>query len=755
MLLREAQIIGRLNHPNIVTVHDAGIVGDCVYVAMEFVEGETIAAWLRAKAPAWPEIVDVFLSAGRGLAAAHDASVVHRDFKPQNVMIGTDGRVRVMDFGLARPLRGAEGAPAGASPALTDSLVSAAMGALVGTPAYMAPEQLRGERSDPRSDQFSFCVALHEGIYSVRPGVAAETGAARTARRVPPWLRAVVRRGLEPDPEKRFPSMHDLLRALGRGERRGRKLAMLGAGVLLPIAAIAVARMSMPQRFSCAPPQDRIQAIWPASESAGSRRSVLHGLFRATGLPDAEETWVRLAATLDEHVRDWTVMYKDACEATNLRGEQSTEALDLRMTCLNDNLNELRAYSDELSSSDPLAFGRVLATAEALTPVKRCADVKTLRLQVPLPADARLRDKVQELRQRLKAINTVVALRSGSKARPLLLALEPEVRAIGYRPLQAEFWLKLGWVESQLESPVASRGDLEQALFAAESSHDDLTAARAAELLGYADTIFGKYDEARQWLSFAQSVIDRIHAQGTLTQAWILNEWGNFYYAQGDFPAAEKVEREAIELKTSLLGASNPDLAGSLSNLASVLDEEGEWTEALALSTRSLRIFEQYSGGDPVVLANGLNTEGQVLLHMGRLDQAEVDFRRALELGKAGYEEVITLNDLAEVDLARHRAPEALDLARQAMQLADKNELSLFFIGASPRFTLARAVLAVKKDKRQSRALAFQACEGFEAPGLSRRRAQVLSWFSQIFQRSKGRPATSCADLQRGEAHSS
>ena len=169
-LLREARAIARLSHPNVISVYDAGTVDDRVYIAMEFVDGETVDAWLRSQSRSWREVVDVFIAAGRGLAAAHAAGIVHRDFKPQNVMIGRDGAVRVMDFGLARlaeepldrPDVGAESAPQRTPSTVTKT------GAMVGTIAYMAPEQFRGEAIDARADQFSFCVALHEALFGQR-----------------------------------------------------------------------------------------------------------------------------------------------------------------------------------------------------------------------------------------------------------------------------------------------------------------------------------------------------------------------------------------------------------------------------------------------------------------------------------------------------------------------------------------------------------------------------------------------------------
>ena len=159
---------------------------------MEFVEGQTLDAWLRAQPRSWREVLDVFIAAGRGLAAAHAAGVVHRDFKPQNVMIGRDGSVRVMDFGLARldeePVESDPGVARGEASPLP--LTVTKTGAVVGTPAYMAPEQFRREPLDARADQFSFCVALHEALYGQRPALAHLQRLARAARPRRPTRRA-------------------------------------------------------------------------------------------------------------------------------------------------------------------------------------------------------------------------------------------------------------------------------------------------------------------------------------------------------------------------------------------------------------------------------------------------------------------------------------------------------------------------------------------------------------------------------------
>jgi len=247
-ILREAQAMARLSHPNVLTVYDVGVIGEAVFVAMELVEGGAVSGWLRQRGRSWRDILEVFLSAGRGLAAAHRAGIVHRDFKPENVLIGLDGRVRVTDFGLARFAE----VPAAVSAGVAKASAAVPLsfdGALAGSPPYMAPEQLRGEPADARSDVFAFCVSLYESLYKERPF------AGRTVReleesitagklrpgprrsRVPAAIRRAVVQGLSADPAGRFASMEQLVLALERASRGGWRWR---AGALAA-AAMAVA----------------------------------------------------------------------------------------------------------------------------------------------------------------------------------------------------------------------------------------------------------------------------------------------------------------------------------------------------------------------------------------------------------------------------------------------------------------------------------------------------------------------------------
>jgi serine/threonine protein kinase len=245
-LLREAQALARLSHPNVVAVHDVGTTGERLYLAMELVVGRTLDEWMAAVTRSWGQVLDAFVPAGEGLVAAHAVGLVHRDFKPSNVMIGDDGRVRVLDFGLARaehdPDPELEACAAVAEPGETDVLSTplTRTGAVVGTPGYMAPEQWRGDPPDARTDQFSYCVSLWEALYGEPPfgrgsiprladRVLRGDVRAVTSSDVPAWLERIVRRGLAVEPTQRWPSMRALLDAI-ESDRNRERLRQCGCG---------------------------------------------------------------------------------------------------------------------------------------------------------------------------------------------------------------------------------------------------------------------------------------------------------------------------------------------------------------------------------------------------------------------------------------------------------------------------------------------------------------------------------------------
>jgi serine/threonine-protein kinase len=279
-LLREAQALARLSHPNVIAVHDVGTFGGDVFIAMEFVEGQTVRGWLKQETRGWREIVDVFVAAGEGLSAAHRAGLVHRDFKPDNVMRASDGRVRVLDFGLARatpsissatgtaapkgradgaagdlePSQGSKSMPANEvgseSGRFTPRLLDTALtrdDMIVGTPRFMAPEQHAEGAVDEAADQFSFCVSLYWSLYGTFPYDGLE--ASLTGRladppegsTVPRWVRQVLARGLAARSDARHPSMAALLEAL-RADPQVARRRWLRAGLAgVAVAAVGIA----------------------------------------------------------------------------------------------------------------------------------------------------------------------------------------------------------------------------------------------------------------------------------------------------------------------------------------------------------------------------------------------------------------------------------------------------------------------------------------------------------------------------------
>ncbi|HWB77777.1 MAG TPA: protein kinase [Nannocystaceae bacterium] len=255
-LLREARALARLSHPNVVAVHDAGVIGRDVFVVMELVNGQTLAAFLRTAPKDWRSIRDLLVQAGRGVVAAHEAGIVHRDFKASNVLVSRDDgqlRVRVLDFGLARTSAIDEVPSSGSAPAIEPLLTRT--GIVMGTPAYMAPEQILGSDVGAAADQFAFCVTLFEALYQLRPfpeqDIVARLHAIQAGRVAPPpaaasvpaWLHRTILRGLAADPSQRFASMRALLDELQLDRRKRRRglVVTLVAVVVAVIVALALA----------------------------------------------------------------------------------------------------------------------------------------------------------------------------------------------------------------------------------------------------------------------------------------------------------------------------------------------------------------------------------------------------------------------------------------------------------------------------------------------------------------------------------
>ena len=696
-LLREAQAAARLSHPNVVAIYDVGSVGSQVFVAMELVEGATLRGWLQETPRGVRAIVDVFRQAGEGIAAAHAAQLIHRDIKPDNILVGSDGRVRVSDFGLARAVVEAHEPPAPErvlEPPLTRT------GAFVGTPAYMAPEQLHGDPVDARADQFSFCVALYEALCGVRPFVGDTVGALGDAmsadhvaepRGVPRWLRKIVLRGLAIDPAQRHASMRELLDRLARDPSvRVRRIALAGAAVALIGGAIAFA-----QREPAAGPQpcqdsaQRLVGVWDAP-----RRHALEAAFKASKRPFADAAIARVSAALDAYANSWVAMHADSCKATHVRGEQSADLLDRRNACLEERRAALAEQVTLFGTADGALVDRSLRAVGDLPDVAACADTKALLALVPLPNDAVKRSQAQTLRA---GIGTARALERSARyvdADRALGELRPKVQALGYAPLVAlvaEQDAVIG--ESQHDSKRALAG-FERAVLAAEEGGDDVTKARALlgvarvrgmmnidadrvdglvaqvratlariggsqniemrleQALGAIALIQAKYADAAPHYERAGKLAATLFGVSDFRTARVHGELGGIYTRLGKFAEADKLLTSTLAVLEAQLGASHPDVSTARGRLDQLRFEQGRYEEALQLAQRAKADLIAVFGPNDGALFATLVDIARAYEGLANFNQALATYQEARDVADRAFGESHPNALLARVNVA-------------------------------------------------------------------------------------------------------
>jgi len=524
-LKREAQAMARLSHANIVHVHDLGQEGDHVYIAMELIEGQTLRAWQREKPRGWREIAAMYREAGLGLAAAHAAGLVHRDFKPDNVLVGADGRARVTDFGLARlNLEVAlaeraqptphEAAMQAAAPESPLALVTTQAGVVMGTPLYMAPEQLRGGPAGAAADQFAFCVSLWEAIAG-EPPFRAQSARARLERieraeagtvelgRMPLWFKRTLRQGMNADPAARHASMEKLLARLARDPwRRALGPALLAAAlVAVPLLGARVAAWRAEQ--TCRGAEAKLAGVWDAQLREQTRRA-----FAATNLPGAEAAWSAAAAPLDRYAADWIAMRTEACEATAVRHQQPADLLDLRIACLDERLHGLSAVSRLFARADADTVTHASAVAGGLGSLSGCADANALR--APTAPTLTQKPQVDALKQREAEMQATGNAGHVKEAIAQTQALLVDARKLGYAPLVASLVWDLGYYEYHAEDFDSARRTLAEAAALSFSSHNERVCAEAWMMLAHIDLSTARLDDALVHIQQAQAAVARL-----------------------------------------------------------------------------------------------------------------------------------------------------------------------------------------------------------------------------------------------------
>jgi tetratricopeptide (TPR) repeat protein/tRNA A-37 threonylcarbamoyl transferase component Bud32 len=683
-LLREAQALARLSHPNVVAVHDVGTHHDEVFVAMEYVSGLTLRAW-RDEGRSWREVLEVFMAAGRGLAAAHEAGLIHRDFKPDNVMIDRHGRVRVMDFGLARS--GArEQSPSDERmrnlddiAILEDVTPATQTGRLMGTPAYMAPEQHLGLPADGRADQFAFCVSLWEALYGRRPfsgptlaalGLAITNGKITEpppGPRVPPWIRRVLERGLATKAEARFDSMEALLESLARDPaRRRRRLLLAGGAVALLAGSVALGRAWDESASSiCAGSAAELRAVWnPARERAIADR------FTTLSAADGPEAWRHAAVRVREFGRGWARMREEACVATRVRAEQSELVMERRMACLDERLGSLNTALSVFEDADESTVAHAVEVVSELPTVGTCADVTALRRGLPPPSTPELALRVAQARASIDRARTLARAGRAVEADSALDAVEG--LALPYPPLAAELLLQRGDTALSAGRYEVARVALHDAFFSAVRARHDEAGARAAArlvyLFGYRDPDFA---EARRWAEHAAAIGERVGAL-SLTHADVLHSIGVMHDASGDAAAARAHYQASYTIRQQELDPGHPALAHSLNNLGNTMMDSGEFAEGLKHYRAALEIRREAFGDNHPIVAASWNNVGLGELEVGDLDAAVEALRRAhaVEMRTLGPEHpsaAVSTNNLGRMLINAGDPTEALPLIEQAL----------------------------------------------------------------------------------------
>ncbi len=695
-LLREAQSLAKLSHPNVVAVYDAGLFQERVFIAMELVKGQTLRQWLKAAPRPWEEVVERFAAAGRGLAAAHRKGLVHRDFKPDNVLVDPETGVRVMDFGLAKPTdeAPAPNAPLGLAAGTLGSGASILTGAgrVLGTPAYLSPEQVDGKPADARCDQYAFGISLYEALYGARPFASPAQARERKwqlppaprSARVPARIRRVLLRMLAVDPQARFPDMDAVVRQLATDfvARRRRTLAY-GAVLVLAAAGVAYARWSGARQSLCSGAERKLEGVW----SEPLRRK-MEASFLATGLPFAKDALGRTQGLLSAYGEAWVAQHTDACEATRLRGEQSEEVMTQRMACLERRRRELGALVEVLANADAPAVLKATRAAYELPPLSACADLDSLRDQGSAPADPKLREQLDALQGKLAQARALNAAGRVSQAQPVLEQVAEETGRLKLRPLETETNYALGRLLAAKQEHAAAVKAFFASRLAAEAGAVREGMMLAATSMAGTEADQGHLAEADRWVALARAGLESLGAPRRL-EAELELTLGMVSGARDDTGPWLEHSRKAVELIHQEYGEVSPKLAAAYNNLGIAYGRANQAQEAIAAYTRSAALWSQVSGPQHPNTGVPLQNMSGLLQSLGRAEEAVVALQKVLAVNEAAYGP-----QAVAVATTRHALSDPLrKLGRNAESLAHTEAAARIYLASQGETTITAIVL--------------------------------------------------------------
>jgi eukaryotic-like serine/threonine-protein kinase len=703
-LEREAQALAQLSHPNVVAVHDLGDFGDSLFIAMDLVEGETLTDWLRV-ARSSSEVQRMFLQAGAGLAAAHRAGLVHRDFKPDNVLVGADGVVRVSDFGVSRRVD--------VEPRSDEESLSGA-GSLVGSPAYMSPEQFDGAPADAQSDQFSFCVALFEALVGRLPFEAASLRDLRDLVRrggaafpddssVPRWLQSLVLRGLSTRQEGRFPSMDELLVVLRGPHRFSRQLlgALIAIAVLATIVgALGARELERLRTDPCNRVDERTTNAWSPALQQRLEAGVL-----ATKVPWAADSARHLQTVFDGFIAQWRTGYRAICaEVAHSSGPERTLALS-KQACLDARLESFGRFRAAYETAEASMLREGTRAMEAALADELCSGVET---RLELPDDPAKRTAFLRLRDQSLELATDVRLSRGGDLRPRLEACREEAEALGFKGIAASVRHQEGLSSAERAPLETVLTIFEDAALRAEVARDDFVVFRAR--LELARLLAQKVDvkRARALMPAVRAASERlgldpdslpeviqaealvllmegrrpeaierqraaIAALGDHVDAAPWDVLSTMQSQVGQFDASLESIAKAKALALAALGAQHPGYGAVLLSEAAQLNRAHRIEESFKVTEQALAIFEK--DPDTRGFAMALYNHAVVLRNLKRRDEALPMMMRAIALFEALGEVprlATMLSGAAETLQQAGRLDEALVASQKALALAER-----------------------------------------------------------------------------------
>ena len=738
-LMREAQALAKLSHPHVVAVHDVGTYAEGVYIAMEYVKGKTIREWLKQDTPNQKEIIGVLSKAGKGLVAAHTEGIVHRDFKPDNVIVGEKGQIKVLDFGVARAAGKEDMAVSQQKASVLDrslpgekylSTPLTQAGSMVGTTVYMAPEHFSFQALDEKTDQFSFCVTLFESLYGKRPFTGNTAQALKEKiengrveipgdANVPKWIEEIILKGLSVSKEDRYRSMWELLQALehdpeiAKSQRRKKQL-LAATFVVSAVAFLGIGYVLFGQSHKLCTGADRkIDSVWSNTKKAHVKEA-----FVKTGISYANDSFIRVARRLEQYLQNWKTDYWEACRATRVRKEQSEEMLDLKMGCMNRHFQNAAALIRVFGKADKTVVQKSVQAVSSLSGFSNCNDVDALQAKIPPPKDDQTKTKVDAIREHLAEIEALVNTGKYRDGLDQLIEVEKRAKTIDYLPVHAQALYHLGEIYERVGEYKMAETALKSAVKAAGKSKDTLLVAKTMVLLvwviGYQQS---RHEEGLLLSEAAEAVLDLGPANVPIRSS-LHNRLGGLYFGTGNPSQSMENFQKALKLRSGYLSREHPSIALILNNIGAVYWARGEYDKALEYYLETLAIQTKTLGPrHPVV--------GSLLCNIGGVYKLNREYDKALDyyndslaireetLGPIHPDVAFSLSSIGDLLVEQGKPKKALTYLERAIAICEKMTCDPDPYGHG-LLGLAQALMATGGDKKRAILLAKRAQRLFE-----------------------------------------